>query len=70
MTDENRNTLPADELPVVTAACRTCGRTTSSEIEHFPFCSEKCRMADLGKWFNEEYRISRDIKESDIESGD
>jgi hypothetical protein len=22
-----------------------------------PFCSERCRMADLGRWLNEEYRI-------------
>jgi endogenous inhibitor of DNA gyrase (YacG/DUF329 family) len=23
----------------------------------FPFCSERCRMADLGRWLNEDYRI-------------
>jgi len=23
----------------------------------FPFCSERCRMLDLGRWVNEEYRI-------------
>ena len=22
-----------------------------------PFCSEKCRLVDLGKWANEEYAI-------------
>jgi endogenous inhibitor of DNA gyrase (YacG/DUF329 family) len=25
--------------------------------EHFPFCSERCRMQDLGKWLDEDYRI-------------
>jgi endogenous inhibitor of DNA gyrase (YacG/DUF329 family) len=27
------------------------------ENKTFPFCSERCRMADLGRWLNEEYRI-------------
>lgn len=25
-----------------------------------PFCSERCKMIDLGTWSNEEYRISDD----------
>ena len=25
---------------------------------NFPFCSKKCKSLDLGKWLNEEYRIS------------
>jgi hypothetical protein len=25
---------------------------------HFPFCSPRCKAIDLGKWLNEEYRIS------------
>lgn len=24
---------------------------------HRPFCSERCRMSDLGAWANEEYRV-------------
>jgi len=23
----------------------------------FPFCTSRCKMIDLGKWVNEEYRI-------------
>ncbi len=23
----------------------------------YPFCSKRCRMADLGAWFGEEYRV-------------
>jgi hypothetical protein len=23
----------------------------------FPFCSERCQMADLGRWLREEYRV-------------
>ena len=25
--------------------------------EHFPFCSERCRLQDLGNWLNEAYVI-------------
>jgi uncharacterized protein len=58
------------EPPAVTRPCRICGQTASSHDEHFPFCSQRCRMADLGKWFNEDYKITREIKESDIETVD
>jgi endogenous inhibitor of DNA gyrase (YacG/DUF329 family) len=23
-----------------------------------PFCSERCRMADLGRWLREDYRVA------------
>jgi hypothetical protein len=23
----------------------------------FPFCSDRCRRVDLGRWFGEEYRL-------------
>ena len=27
-----------------------------------PFCSERCKLVDLGKWFNEEPRISEPLR--------
>ncbi len=36
----------------------------------FPFCSERCRLADLDKWFEEEYRIERPATEADLEQED
>ena len=40
-------------------ACPTCGKAAPPREQNqaFPFCSERCRMADLGRWLNEEYRI-------------
>jgi endogenous inhibitor of DNA gyrase (YacG/DUF329 family) len=26
--------------------------------KRFPFCSERCRLVDLGRWLGEEYRIA------------
>jgi uncharacterized protein len=38
--------------------CPTCRRTIASEREPFrPFCSERCRLIDLGAWFTEQRRI-------------
>lgn len=32
-----------------------------------PFCSERCRQIDLGKWLNEEYAVP--AEESDADEG-
>jgi len=39
--------------------CPHCGEkcTFSPENPWRPFCSERCRLVDLGEWFNEEKRI-------------
>jgi hypothetical protein len=29
-----------------------------AENPNHPFCSERCRLADLGKWLSEDYRIA------------
>lgn len=34
-----------------------------SQSKTFPFCSEKCKMADLEGWFNERYRFSSPLNE-------
>jgi tRNA threonylcarbamoyladenosine biosynthesis protein TsaE len=42
--------------------CPTCGTTIRGEVATFPFCSPRCRMADLGRWFSGSYTISRPIE--------
>ena len=39
--------------------CPICKKPTDSE-EHadFPFCSERCRLLDLGAWASEKYVVS------------
>lgn len=58
----------------VNYACPTCGRPVSIETEAdralVPFCSERCKLIDLGKWFNEEYRISRDLQPEELLDAD
>jgi endogenous inhibitor of DNA gyrase (YacG/DUF329 family) len=46
------------ELPQQ-VACPTCGRPVAwtPESRWRPFCSERCKLIDLGEWFSEERRI-------------
>lgn len=46
------------------ATCPTCGKTTpySPDNPWRPFCSQRCKLIDLGQWANEEYRIPEQEK--------
>jgi uncharacterized protein len=40
--------------------CPICGKPADSvRDEDFPFCSERCRLTDLGNWSSEKYVISQ-----------
>lgn len=39
--------------------CPICKRATEAEADRdFPFCSERCRLMDLGAWASEKYVVS------------
>ena len=46
--------------------CPTCRKIVLKSDPEFPFCSERCRAVDLGKWASGGYVISSPI--SDPES--
>jgi endogenous inhibitor of DNA gyrase (YacG/DUF329 family) len=51
--------------------CPRCGAESAADESkplpaHFPFCSERCRLVDLGRWFDEEHRISRPATPGEI----
>ncbi len=42
--------------------CPICRKPTDSESSpDFPFCSERCRLTDLGNWASEKYKISEPV---------
>ncbi len=48
----------AGNVKLVKVRCPRCGERVSWEGNpHRPFCSEKCRLIDLGRWAEEEYRV-------------
>jgi endogenous inhibitor of DNA gyrase (YacG/DUF329 family) len=46
--------------------CPTCGMLVRSTDEDFPFCSDRCRKIDLGKWAMGVYKISSPILDPEV----
>lgn len=40
-----------------TLRCPTCRTLVVKGDEHFPFCSDRCRLIDLGAWLTEQHKI-------------
>lgn len=53
--------------PVVT--CPTCNAVVSWTAENRwkPFCSERCKLIDLGQWAAEKFRVPAEEQESEDE---
>jgi uncharacterized protein len=51
-----------------TVKCPTCRRLVewSPKSAYRPFCSDRCRLIDLGAWLSEEHRIP-DERDSEAE---
>jgi endogenous inhibitor of DNA gyrase (YacG/DUF329 family) len=43
--------------PICKKAVRVSASKESEEAKLFPFCSERCKLIDLGAWLDAEYRI-------------
>jgi uncharacterized protein len=42
--------------------CPICRKPVDSESDpEFPFCSERCRLTDLGNWSSEKYKVSEPV---------
>jgi len=49
--------------------CPTCKKLVTDKGEDFPFCSDRCRLIDLGKWASGGYRISSPILDPEVLEG-
>lgn len=46
-----------------TIKCPTCRQVGQwFEREFGPFCSERCKLVDLGRWFEEEHKIDSPLR--------
>lgn len=45
--------------------CPTCKKVVKNGDPEFPFCGERCRMIDLGKWASGAYVISSPLRDTD-----
>jgi uncharacterized protein len=46
--------------------CPTCRTLVLKGDENFPFCSDRCRLIDLGKWASGGYVVSTAITDPDV----
>lgn len=57
------NGLLEGGITVKTIKCPQCRKETAWEGNPSrPFCSERCKLIDLGAWANEEYRVPAEKK--------
>jgi len=48
----------------ISLRCPICRKPVKSSDSDFPFCSERCRLVDLGKWARGEYVISSPLHDT------
>jgi endogenous inhibitor of DNA gyrase (YacG/DUF329 family) len=47
--------------------CPICKKAVKSDAAEFPFCSDRCRTIDLGKWASGDYVIPSPVTDGDDE---
>ena len=45
--------------------CPICKKEVKATVPDFPFCSERCRTIDLGKWASGGYVISSPVPDTE-----
>jgi len=45
--------------------CPICKKAVKNGEPDFPFCSERCRLIDLGRWASGAYVITSPVQDSD-----
>ncbi|MDX1756698.1 MAG: DNA gyrase inhibitor YacG [Marinobacter sp.] len=53
--------------------CPTCKKAVEWDTAnpYRPFCSERCKLIDLGAWANEEYRVpAENVNPDDLDQGE
>lgn len=53
------------------STCPTCKRPAKPHAQNpaHPFCSRRCKLADLSNWFNERYAVPADGSRPEDEGG-
>jgi endogenous inhibitor of DNA gyrase (YacG/DUF329 family) len=57
---------------VMTVTCPLCKKTLKigsiNDLPTFPFCSDRCRLVDLGRWIDGDYAIPADARKAEDEA--
>ncbi|NPA95454.1 MAG: DNA gyrase inhibitor YacG [Thermodesulfobacteria bacterium] len=59
----------SDKESKIVRPCPRCGLDVDfSQNKYRPFCSKRCKMADLGSWLKEEYYISSSLLDLEMDT--
>ena len=58
--------MPAKKKSPKLMKCPTCGMLVRPGEEDFPFCSDRCRKIDLGKWASGAFKISSPVLDPEV----
>lgn len=58
--------MPVPKKPAKLLRCPSCGELVQPKDEYFPFCSDRCRLVDLGKWATGAYKISSPVLDPEV----
>ena len=47
--------------------CPICKKEVTPASDYYPFCSERCKLIDLGNWASERYVVSSPLQPEDLE---
>jgi uncharacterized protein len=63
---------PMPRKRTIKVRCPICKKAVKSSDPDFPFCSDRCRTIDLGKWASGSYVISSPLKDAEelVQEGD
>jgi uncharacterized protein len=50
--------------------CPICKKDVAPDASTLPFCSERCKLIDLGNWASEKYVISTPVQPPGLEEED
>lgn len=57
--------MRGNAMSVKTVNCPSCSAPVewSANSKYRPFCSERCKMKDLGSWATEKYKVPQSARE-------
>ena len=58
------------EVMAPTVRCPICKKEVALDDPNMPFCSDRCRIIDVGNWASEKYVISTPVQQGDLEETD
>jgi endogenous inhibitor of DNA gyrase (YacG/DUF329 family) len=68
LTRRAKPRLCDDKMPSkrpIKLRCPICKKPAKATDPDFPFCSDRCRLIDLGKWASGAYVISSPVADAD-----